>query len=87
MIIQTTWTTNFNLKIPQTKKKKRKIYLYEQMNSDTWQEFSKAIENDFKTLNISSPPTNQDQLNKYWNKWSNTIKAIANREIPTTLKS
>ena len=84
MIIQTTWTTNFNLKIPQTKKKKRKIYLYEQMNSDTWQEFSKAIENDFKTLNISSPPTNQDQLNKHWNKWSNTIKTIADRKIPTT---
>ena len=86
-IIATTWKTNFNLKLPRSKKKKRKIYHYDQMTNDTWQVFSNAVGKEFETLNISTSPTNYDELNKFWNKWSNTIKMIANREIPTTYKA
>jgi endonuclease/exonuclease/phosphatase family metal-dependent hydrolase len=83
-IIVTIWKTNFQLKIPRSKKKKRKIYLYHQMSTDKWEDFTNALELEFKPIPLTQNISTIQQLNKIWNKWSNSIKKVANQIIPKT---
>ena len=39
-ILLTTWHTNFSPSVPRNKKKKRKIYLYDRMTEENWENFT-----------------------------------------------
>src|ERR1043165_1217797 len=67
-IIATTWKTNFQLKLPRSKKKKRKIYLYHQMTIESWEDFSKTLELEIKSIQPIYSPSTLQHLDKLWNK-------------------
>ena len=83
-IISTTWVTNFSSHCPRNKKKKRKIYLYDRMTNENWEEFSNKIQQNFTLMSNQEPITDTKSLNRNWHIWSSKIIQVANQLIPTT---
>ena len=84
VIISSTWHTNFSPKVPRNKKRKRKIYCYDKMTKEKWEDFA----NNIRSLLTTTPPprtiNNIDQINKSWHIWSSSLKQAANTHIPFT---
>jgi hypothetical protein len=83
-IVSTTWFTNFSSHCPRNKKKKRKIYLYDRMTNENWEEFSDKIHQNLMLIPNQEPITDAKSLNKNWHIWSSNIVQVANQLIPTT---
>jgi hypothetical protein len=54
------------------------------MSTDKWEDFTNALELEFKPIPSTQNISTIQQLNKIWNKWSNSIKKVANQIIPKT---
>ena len=84
LIISTTWSTRINLEKRRIKKKKRKVYLFNQMTTEKWESFNEKIEKGMQENRNTTKYNIQDQptLNKYWNSLVNIILTAAKDSIP-----
>ena len=54
------------------------------MTTESWKDFSKTLELEFKSMQLIHNPSTLQHLDKLWNKWANSVKKTANRTIPIT---
>ena len=54
------------------------------MSTNKWEDFTNALETEIKSIYPIKNITTLQQLNNIWNKWSNSIKKVANQTIPKT---
>jgi len=86
-IITASWNIDISKqKTIRNKKKKRKIYHYEKMTKENWEDFTSEI-NDYAWNIMDSENWDQTTLNKTWNKWATVIKQIINSHIPFSFKT
>ena len=65
-IISTTWHVQIQkLNTPRNKKRKRKIYQYEKMSKENWEEFSNNVDQFFKSQEVPDVPIDLSGLNKH----------------------
>ncbi|CAG8828807.1 13306_t:CDS:1, partial [Gigaspora rosea] len=57
---------------PRNKKRKRKIFQYNKMTQQNWEEYTTTLTNTFAKSTPSVQSTNQAQLDKSWNFWEAT---------------
>lgn len=87
-IVSTTWHIQIHKQhTPRNKKRKRKIYQYEKMSKENWEEFSKDIDHFFEQQELPDLPTDLAKLNKHWHTWSMAIKRLINKHIPFSFTS
>jgi len=86
VILSTSWYTRFTPTVPQNKKKKRKIYLYEKTSQQEWKDFSNETQQILNRELSNIRITQADQLDKHWHVWSSAVKRAADAHIPITYK-
>ena len=87
MIIYTKWNTNFILLAKRSKKAKHKIYIYNKINKDKWEEFRENTQQMFLKKIDKVIITNEKELNRVQNKQKSIVKQAMNKCIPYTFTS
>src|SRR5260364_61324 len=86
-IVTASWNIDISKhKTIRNKKKKRKIYYYEKMTKENWDDFASEA-NDYAWNITDTGNWDQTTLNKTWNKWATVIRQITNNHIPFSFKT
>ena len=78
---------NFIPSAKRSKKAKHKIYMYNKMNKDKWEEFRENTQQMFLEKIDKVIITNKKELNRVWNKQNSIVKQAMNRYILYTVTS
>src|SRR5205085_12668801 len=84
-IIHITWYNNIFISNRRNKNRKRTIFKYEDMNTDTWADFTNKVDKNLDLMEISNLNIeNTQELNKQWHIFYNAIRKASTKHIPTT---
>jgi hypothetical protein len=84
-MISMEWQLNMRVKQYRTKKRKRWIYLYNEMSKEKWNDFAEKVESEItRRKSADLEIGTEEMLNKQWNRLEQDIKKAAAEEIPRT---
>src|SRR5205085_8593348 len=87
-IISTEWYINLHNKRQRCPTCSRLIFKYEEMNKDSWEDYTTNIAKDISQLDtLLEPISNMSELNNTWEKFSKIIIKNMKKHIPNTKKA